>query len=253
MKIRFVQLESDAFLTDIDFVTMSPAQRGVYCSLILYMNSNDGKCTFDPPTLSRLCNCQSPEEFEQIWDVISKKFQTRRDVIRHKRVTKELAKAKKYRQARSRAGLSGAKKRWQTDSKAIAEPLKSHSRAIANESKGNVIEKESKALSNTNTTEQALSSSSSLRAVAGGSQAQALHFNQALVSIIHPRTQSGRTCFRNLSNWLSEQIGRGRFNEDIFARVLDYAREASRGRNPAAVLMALMKKELDYSPRKRCE
>ena len=57
MKVRFVQLESDAFLTDIDFITMSPAQRGVYCSLILYLNSNDGKCTFDPPALSRLCGC----------------------------------------------------------------------------------------------------------------------------------------------------------------------------------------------------
>jgi len=246
MKIRFVQLESDAFLTDIDFVTMSPAQRGVYCSLILYMNSNNGKCTFDPPTLSRLCNCQSPEEFEQIWEVLSKKFQTRRDVIRHKRVTKELAKAKKYRQARSRAGLASARKRQQSCN-SVETPSQLTKR------KGNVIEKESKALSNTNSIEQALSSSSSPRAVTGGSQVQVLHFNQALVSIIHPRTQSDRTCFRNLSNWLSEQIGRGRFTEDIFARVLDYAKEASQGRNPAAVLMALMKKELDYSPRKRCE
>jgi len=38
-----VQLESDAFLTDIDFMNMSSAQRGVCCSLILYLTSNKGK------------------------------------------------------------------------------------------------------------------------------------------------------------------------------------------------------------------
>lgn len=243
MKVRYVQLESDAFLTDIDFITMSPAQRGVYCSLILYLNSNNGKCTFDPPALSRLCNCQSPGEFEEIWEIISKKFQTRRDTIRHKRVTKELAKVRKYRQAKSRAGLASARKRQQC-SNSVESPLQ------LTKSKGNVIVKESKAPSNTNTIEQALSSSSSLRAVAVGSQVQALHFNQALVNIIHPRTRSDRTCFRNVSNWLVEQIARGRFNEQIFDRVLDYAGEADRGRNPAAVFMALLKKELAYNPAK---
>jgi len=38
----------------------------------------------------------------------------------------------------------------------------------------------------------------------------------------------------------------GHFNNEIFGRVLDYAREASTGRNPAAVFMALIKKELGY-------
>ena len=41
MKIKYVQLESDAFLTDIDFVQFTPAERGVYCSLIMYLTSND--------------------------------------------------------------------------------------------------------------------------------------------------------------------------------------------------------------------
>ena len=30
MKIKFVQLESQAFLTDLDFITMSAAERGVF-------------------------------------------------------------------------------------------------------------------------------------------------------------------------------------------------------------------------------
>ena len=38
----------------------------------------------------------------------------------------------------------------------------------------------------------------------------------------------------------------GHFNNEIFAMVLDYAREASTCRNPAAVFMALIKKELGY-------
>ncbi len=96
MKIKYVQLESDAFLTDIDFVQFTPAERGVYCSLILLLTSNDGKCTFDLRALSRICNCDSVEEFEKIWERISKKFQFRKGVIRHKRVTKELKKAKHF-------------------------------------------------------------------------------------------------------------------------------------------------------------
>jgi uncharacterized protein YdaU (DUF1376 family) len=112
MKIRFVQLESDTFLTNIDFVQFSPAERGVYCSLILFLTSNDGKCRFDPPALSRLCNCQRCEEFEKIWETISREFQTRGGVIRHERVTKELRRAKKLRQAKRRGGLSTAQKRW---------------------------------------------------------------------------------------------------------------------------------------------
>ncbi len=39
----------------------------------------------------------------------------------------------------------------------------------------------------------------------------------------------------------------GKFNEQIFDRVLDCAKEASLGRNSAAVFVSLLKKELDYN------
>ncbi len=254
MKIKYVQLESDAFLTDIDFVQFSPAERGVYCSLILYLTSNDGKCTSEPEVLSRICNCDSVEQFEKIWEKLSKKFQLRNGTIRHKRVAKALRRAKKLRQAKRKAGLSGARKRWQSHSTADGD-------AMANRSKGNVIENESKDTPNTNTSEQALSSSTSLRLNNGtgcpsriegrgpgtaDSQVRALRFNEALAGIIRPRTRSDRTCFHNVTNWLIEGCARGRFNDEIFGRVLDYAREACRGRNPAAAFMALLKKELGY-------
>ena len=238
MKVKFVQLESDAFLTDLDFIKMSPAERGVYCSLILLLNCSGGKCEFDPPALSRLCNCPTCEDFENIWRNIAKKFQTRNGVIRHKRVTRELRRARKLRQVKRRAGLSGADKRWHSHSTAGGD-------AIAKERERNVIEKESKDTSNSS--EQALSSSSPVRArPAADAQIQALHFNDALANLIRPRTRSDRTCFRNVTNWLVEGCGRGRFDGAIFERVLDYAKEARSGQNPAAVFMALLKKELGY-------
>jgi len=254
MKIKYVQLESDAFLTDIDFVQFTPAERGVYCSLILYLTSNDGKCTSEPEALSRICNCDSVEQFEKIWEKVSKKFQSRNGMIKHKRVAKELSRARKLRQAKRKAGLSGAEKRWQSHRTDRGDDM-------ANRRKGNVIGREDKDTSNTNTINQSLSSTSSLRSSPEGvspsgaddqtprtadSQIRALHFNEALTGIIKPRSRSDRTCFANVTRWLAEGCARGRFSDEIFGRVLDFAKEARRGRNPAAVFMAILKQELSY-------
>ena len=239
MKIRFVQLESQAFLTDLDFVTMTAAERGVYCTIILHLYCNGGKCRLDPPALGRLCNC---ENFEKTWERIAKKSQTRKGVIRHKRVTKELRRAKKFAQDKRRAGLASAAKR-----NTVPTPLERRSSTGATkETKGNVIEKSSKAFTNTSSDEQALSSSNSLRPAAPAGQIRSLHFYDALVGIIRPRTRSDRTCFRRVANWLAASCAEGRFTDEIHSRVVDYAREAQTGTNPAAVFMALMKKELGY-------
>jgi uncharacterized protein YdaU (DUF1376 family) len=260
MKIKYVQLESDAFLTDVDFVQFTPAERGVYCSLILYLTSNDGKCTSEPKALSRICNCDSVEQFDKIWEKVSKKFQIRNGVIKHKRVTKELKRAKSLLQNKRKAGLNGAKTRWQCHGSANGD-------AIANRRKGNVIGKEDKDISNTNTINQSLSYSSSLRSdlQAGcppGAENQSppsefqirgLHFNDALEMIIKPASRSDRTCFRKVTAWLVEGCARGRFNHLIFDRVLDYARQARRGDNPAACFMAVLKKELRYRPKGEVE
>jgi uncharacterized protein YdaU (DUF1376 family) len=235
MKIKYVQLESEAFLTDLDYITMSHAERSVYCTLIFYLTSNNGKCEYKPSALSKLCHCENVEEFEEAWRGISKKFQTRNGVIKHKRVTKELRKAKKFIRHQRKAGLASARKRQQrlshgsTDVTSPVQPTKT---------KGNINEKEKKV--NTYTKEQSLSSNS----------LRALSFNETLISIIEPPNQSDRTCFRNVTNWLMSGCANGHFNNEIFGRVLDYAREASTGRNPAAVFITLLKKELDYRPRK---
>jgi uncharacterized protein YdaU (DUF1376 family) len=233
MKIKYVQLESDAFLTDIDFVQFTPAERGVYCSLILYLTSNDGKCTSEPEALSRICNCESVEEFEKIFQRMSKKFQLRKGKIRHKRVTKELSRAKKLLQAKRRGGLSTARKRQHSTS--IAD-----STADAKERKRN--EKVSKDITNTNTADHSAITSDSLR----HSQSNALRFIDALSRVIPPRSRSDRTCFRNVADWLAEGCSGGRFTGEIFERVLDYAKQARQGNKPAAVFMSILKEELGY-------
>jgi uncharacterized protein YdaU (DUF1376 family) len=182
MKVRYVQLESEAFLIDLDFIKMNAQERGVYCTLLFRLYCNNGKSEFDTPTLARLCNCN---DFEKIWQNITKKFQTRDGVIKHKRVTKELTRAKKLLQSQRKAGLASARKRLTS----VATPLQP-SKDNEIESKRNEIERERKEISNSNTNSnnQTLSFSTSPRTapnpaatrIAADSQIQSLHFNGAL-------------------------------------------------------------------------
>jgi len=237
MKIKYVQMESEAFLTDLDFVAMTLEQRGAYLTLILYLYCNNGKCDLDIAALGQLCN-KSTKTFEKIWQNISKKFQTRNGVIKHKRVTKELKRAKKFRQAKSRAGLKGANKKWH-----------SQSTAITKERRRNVIEREDKDSSCSSTPENSSSYTSPLRPRPDkDTHVSALYFSESLAGIIKPRNQSDRTCFKNITNWLMTGCATGRFNHGIFDRVLGYAKESAACRNPAAVFVSLLKKELDYRP-----
>ncbi len=239
-KVKFVQLESQAFLTDLDFVSFTAAERGVYCTLILHLYCSDGQCRLEPDALARLCNC---DDFEQVWEKVKKKFQLRNGLIRHKRVTKELARAKKFIAHQRKAGLASAAKRQlrSRPGPTAAEPAKTRRKEAEKE-----IERINKILMNARAARQGPSDSGPVRVGEPAGQLRSLHFFDALVGIIPPRSRSDRTCFRNLANWLSRGCAEGRFKEGIFAQVLEYAREARSGRNPAAVLMALVKKELGY-------
>jgi hypothetical protein len=121
----------------------------------------------------------------------------------------------------------GAQKRWH-----------SHSTAIAKGRERNENVKENINTTNSSTNYQSCSVPTTVRS-------RELLFHDSLVNTLHPRTQSDRTCFRNITKWLSEGCATGRSNEQIFDRVLGYAREATSGRRPPAVFMALLKKELD--------
>jgi len=78
---------------------------------------------------------------------------------------------------------------------------------------------------------------------------KALVFERALKIAIKPRNQSDRTSFRNIANWLRDECKAGRLDTNsIYRRVLDFALEASGpgSKNPAAVFMSILKKELGY-------
>jgi uncharacterized protein YdaU (DUF1376 family) len=270
MKIRYVQLESESFLTDLDFTRMSAQERGVYCTILFYLYCNEGRCEFDPPTLARLCNCA---DFEKVWQSVEKKFQTHNGVIKHKRVSKELKRAKYLLQSQRKAGLASARKRLTTVATDVGTALQPR-KGNENE-KRSEVEREEKDITNTNsnTSNQSLSSSTSVRPfdctqgglrsppavrkalttdaahTAANGQIQALHFNETLVQIIRPRSQSDRTCFHNVTKWLQEGVAKGRFTNDVFGCALDYAKEARTCRNPAALFMTLLRKELGYPPK----
>ena len=243
-QVKFVQLESGAFLTDVDFITMTAEQRGVYITLILFLNCNNGRCRYDEQVLSALCNCA---DFARVWEKIKTKFTQKNGWIRHKRVSRELKAAKARLQLYSKKGLKGAKNRWHKHGTGNGTGNGTsngtgNACAIANV-KRNVNVKERKDNTYTYTNNLSRSSTSTLRA-------RALKFHNELVGILGVRDQSDRTCFGNVTRWLAEECERGRFNEKIFGRVLDYAKEARGGRKPAAVFMALMKKELNYESNK---
>ncbi len=156
MKVRFVQLESGAFLTDVDFITMTAEQRGVYVTLILFLNYNNGRCRYDEQILSALCNC---EKFAQVWEKIKTKFTQKNGWIRHKRVSRELKAAKNRLQHACNRGLKGAEKRW---SKHRQSNALSNASAIANV-KRNVNVKENKNITYTNTKEPISSFTNTIR------------------------------------------------------------------------------------------
>ncbi|PKL48751.1 MAG: hypothetical protein CVV39_03930 [Planctomycetes bacterium HGW-Planctomycetes-1] len=111
-KIQYVSLESGAFISDLIFQTMTADERGVYCTLIFYLYENNGRLPFDIESLKHLCNCQ---DFEKVWEFVKQKFIIKNGKIFHKRVSKELDRAKKMSQVQSERAVKAAAKRWQND------------------------------------------------------------------------------------------------------------------------------------------
>jgi uncharacterized protein YdaU (DUF1376 family) len=104
--IKYVQLESGDFLADPDFQLMNSTERGIYCSVIFYMYLNNGKILNDPKRIEKLCNTDI--NFESSWKTVQKKFAEKNGYLTHKRVRKELAKAKRFLQHQRKAGLASA-------------------------------------------------------------------------------------------------------------------------------------------------
>jgi uncharacterized protein YdaU (DUF1376 family) len=243
-KIKYVQLEPAEVLLDFHTSRMTAEQFGCYWLIIMSLYCQNGKLEFDVKELGLLCNCT--KNFEKVWEKIESKFQKNGGKIKQKRVTSELRRAKRFIQHQRKAGLASARAR---------QPRLNSGSATAEPSKRNVIEETENNIrirKGSISPLQSLVSSNSLRRekTLPSLAAKILSFNESLMQIIKPRSQSDRTSFRNISNWLMVKIHAGVFNEQIILRVLEYAAEAVKGRsrNPAAVFISILKKELGYKP-----
>jgi hypothetical protein len=78
-------------------------------------------------------------------------------------------------------------------------------------------------------------------------------FLDTLKQFLPPKTRSDIVAYRNFGAWLEDQLRLGRFNDEIFHRILGLATDAKLppARNPYAVFMSSLRKELGYDTRKR--
>jgi len=262
-KIQYVSLESGAFISDLIFQAMTAAERGVYCTLIFYLYENAGRLPFDIESLKHLCNC---ENFEKVWEFVKQKFIIKNGRIFHKRVAKELDRAKKLSQVQSEKGVKGMKSRWSNDNTAITEKLPDNNQAKRSNDKPSedklretIDSKNVSAISKDLLPSADKNSRSSI-----ASQIQSLKsslrpdvdptsmvvFYDKLASTFGGRTPADTTALRNLVRWIQDSVAAGVFNKGIYQRILDMAADSKNGnsRKPIAVFFAQVKKDLGYTP-----
>ncbi|MCJ7778855.1 MAG: DUF1376 domain-containing protein [Sedimentisphaerales bacterium] len=235
---KYVSLEPDAFLSDLDFQAMTAEQRGVYCTVIFYLYSNKGRMKYDENTLRKLCNVNGDFSFQTVLI----KFQVRRGFIYHKRVKYELEKAQVYIDR----AVKAAKARWdnQCSSNAQASPKQCQGK------ERDVTKRDEKESKNTipynNRKEQCDKDDIDTNFGDSNSNSFSLRFVSELEGILKTRSKSDRSAIRNLSNWLSLQVLAKRFDDGVFKRVVDIANESKSGRNPLAIFFSRLDKEISY-------
>jgi uncharacterized protein YdaU (DUF1376 family) len=259
-RIKYISLEAGAFISDLIFQTMTAEERGVYCTLIFYLYENNGKLPFDIESLKHLCNCQ---DFDKVWEFIKQKFIIKNGKISHKRVSKELDRAKKLSQAQTEKAVKAATKRWQNDAPSNAPGIAKGSegkrsevkvrenietKSISSISKGLLpsvrdISKKPDIASQI----QCLKSSTRLDPSAS-EQPDTVIFYDRLAAVFGGRTPADSTALRNLVRWLSDCVAKGAFTKGIYQRVIDMAADSKNGssRKPIAVFFAQVKRDLGY-------
>ena len=116
------------FLTDINVQLMSMEERGIYITLLAFAWLENGVPN-DITVLSRLCG--NPKDFEQSIQNVIKCFYEQDGRLYNRRMESIRLEQKEKRAKASEAGKKGAQVRWQSDGKAMATPLQSHSTATA--------------------------------------------------------------------------------------------------------------------------
>ncbi len=120
--VDYVSLKPGDFLSDADFHVWDADLCGAYCRIIFTLYTNSGTIKADPDYLRRVANWRG-DGWEDAWRTLAPKFSKCAHGLRHKRVSKELAKARQRMKVRSAAGLAGANARWQTHSKGNADAM----------------------------------------------------------------------------------------------------------------------------------
>ena len=253
-KIQYVSLEAGAFLSDLVFAIMNAEERGVYCSLIFYLYENNGGLPLNIGYLKSLCNC---ENFEKVWELVKQKFVIKRGRIYHKRVTAELQRARQYSQVKSQAAVKGNEVRWKNNRTAMAE----QSQRNVTKSEANRSEVKGSNNTSSNPIRDKVSNGASgspfksfISSIRHDTFTKAdletLRFRiyDILGGIFKGRTISDSTSLRNLTKWAKEQIEAGKFEPEIFKRIVNMAAESQNGksRKPIAVFFAQVKNELGY-------
>jgi len=105
-----------------DTMHLSHAQHGIYFLLIMAYWRNGGPLPDDAEELASIAKCSAPEWRKNL-RVISRFFHIEAGKWSHKRIDAELEGAAVKSQERSKSGAEGARRRWQTDGKSVAEPL----------------------------------------------------------------------------------------------------------------------------------
>jgi uncharacterized protein YdaU (DUF1376 family) len=109
---------------------LSPVEGWAYMNLIGAYWTNGGPLANDDARLQRQAKV-SASEWRKVRPAVIAFFSVDDKHIHHKRIDEELAIATKRHAAKVLAGANGAKKRWQKDSTAIAQPSASHEQTDA--------------------------------------------------------------------------------------------------------------------------
>lgn len=113
---KYFQFEPAAFMSDIDFMSMTAAERGCYCTIIFCLYCNGGRIENDLATLAKICNVNLNFDFT----FILKKFKNQNGFLTHKKVSEVIKKTQVIRNERVKAGKIGGKTRKQMISKCLA-------------------------------------------------------------------------------------------------------------------------------------
>jgi uncharacterized protein YdaU (DUF1376 family) len=243
-EIQYVSLEAGAFLSDSDFQAWDAETRGCYVSIIFYLYENNGRVFFDIDDIGRLCNANGNFR-EKIWPKLERKFEIKNPFLYHKRVTKELNKAARLLQAKKKAGLMGAEKRWH-----------SHSTPIANQVQDNKTK--TKTCLNINSSQDSVPQGDENGAI-GDKNSQlslvlGLKISETLSQSFPLMTPTELSTFTNVTRHLSKYFSSRDTDPAQAVEILRGWITDSKGpgiRRPKAFLVERIKKETGYEKKRR--